>query len=126
MSKKRTKPSNLELQILGVLWELGPLPVKEIGKVIPDGKERAYTTVLTLLQVMEKKGLVSRTREGMRHIYRAKLSRDEVLKPVMSDMVSNFFGGNPARAMQFMMGDDTVSAEEIAELRQMLDDLEGK
>jgi len=127
MSKtKSSKPSNMELQILSVLWEKGPLPVKEINAALPDKKERAYTTVLTLVQLMEKKGLVSRTRDGVRHIYKAKQSRDKILKPMMSNMVSNVFGGNPATAMQFLMDGQKVSSEEIEQMRQMLDELEGQ
>lgn len=119
-----TKPSNLELQILSILWEHGPLPVKDINEAMPDGKERAYTTVLTLLQSMEKKGLVTHTRDGNRHIYKAKHSRDKVLKPIMNSLVTNVFGGDPADAMQFLLGSESFSGDDIERLRGMLDDLE--
>lgn len=121
---KATKPSNLELQILAILWEQGPLPVKAINECMPDGKARAYTTVLTLLQSMEKKGLVSHKREGNRHIFRAKYSREKVLKPFMSTLVTNIFGGDPTSAMQFMLGSEKLSGEDITRLRAMLDELD--
>lgn len=121
---KYLKPSNVEMQILSILWEQGPLPVKDINAAMPDKKKRAYTTVLTLLQLMEKKGLVAHARDGIRHIYRVKKSRKKILKPFMSDLVSNVFGGNPASAMQFLMDDQDMSAEDIADMRRMLDEME--
>ena len=121
---KTSKPSQVEMQILSILWEKGPLPVKDINALMPDKKKRAYTTVLTLMQLMEKKGLVTHARDGMRHIFRVKKSRESILKPFMSDLVSNVFGGNPASAMQFLMDDQKVSTDDIAKMRQMLDELE--
>ncbi len=56
----KPKPSDVELQILGVLWEAGPLAVRDVLERMPDGKSRAYTSILSCLQVMEKKGLLSR------------------------------------------------------------------
>lgn len=123
---KYTKPSNLELQVLSVLWARGPLPVKEINAALPDKKKRAYTTVLTVLQLMEKKSLVVHTQDGVRHVFRAKQRRDQILKPVMRDLVSNLFGGNAASAMQFLMDEQEISAEEIATMRRMLDEMEGE
>ena len=120
------KPSQVEMQILSILWEKGPLPVKDINASMPDKKKRAYTTVLTVLQLMEKKGLVTHARDGVRHIYRVKRSREKILKPFMKDLVSHVFGGNPASAMQFLMNDKKVSADDISKMRKMLDELEEK
>ena len=64
------RPSELESQVLAVLWERGPSVVRDVQEALPDGKQRAYTTVLTTLQVMEKKGFVAHTREGLAHVYR--------------------------------------------------------
>ena len=61
---KNPQPSNLEMQILSVLWENGPCTVRDILDKIPDGKKRAYTTVLTMMQIMEKKKLVTHKSVG--------------------------------------------------------------
>ena len=66
---KRPRPSELELQILSVLWERGPLPIRAIREALPDGKDRAYTTVLTLVQIMEKKGSWATPSQGQAHVY---------------------------------------------------------
>ncbi len=71
MAKKKSQPSDLELQVLGVLWGRGAATVREILESLPDGKRRAYTSVLSVVQVMEKKGLVKRQRErdGLAHVF---------------------------------------------------------
>ena len=58
------RPSELELQVLAVLWREGALTAREVSACMPDGKARAYTTVLSVLQVMEKKGLVKHRPDG--------------------------------------------------------------
>ena len=55
---KSVKPSDLEMQVLSVLWERGPSTAREVLEAMPDGKKRAYTSVLSVMQVMEKKGLL--------------------------------------------------------------------
>jgi predicted transcriptional regulator len=57
----------MELQILSLLWEQGPMAIRAIREALPDGKDRAYTTVLTLVRIMEKKGFVAHTLEAADH-----------------------------------------------------------
>src|SRR5690348_4674602 len=76
------KPSELEQQVLAVLWDRGPSTVRDVLGSLPDGKPRAYTTLLTVLQTLEKKGLVRHTREGLAHVYHPRVSRDDVVQPL--------------------------------------------
>ena len=69
MAEKRVKPTDVELQVLSVLWQRGPSTARQVLEAMPDGKARAYTTVLTVMQVMEK-GLLTHTREGMAQSYK--------------------------------------------------------
>jgi BlaI family transcriptional regulator, penicillinase repressor len=117
---KRTRPSELELQILSVLWERGPLPVREIRQALPDGKDRAYTTVLTLVQIMEKKGFVGHTVEGQAHIYHPLVTQRQVLRPLMRDLLQNVFGGRPAEAVQCLLDSTKLDEEELSAIRQAI------
>ena len=119
---KRPRPSELELQILSVLWEQGPLPIRAIRQSLPDGKDRAYTTVLTLVQIMEKKGLVGHTAQGQAHIYHPLVTRRQVLRPLMRDMLRNVFGGRPADAVQCLLDSAHLDDEELAQIRQIIQD----
>jgi BlaI family transcriptional regulator, penicillinase repressor len=121
MLMKKAQPSNLEMQVLAVLWERGPLPARQVLEALPDGKERAYTTVLSTMQVMEKKGLLRHETQGNRHIYAPAVKKGEVLGTFLRSLVSNVFGGSAANAMQHLLRTHPVSADEIGEMRALLD-----
>jgi len=119
------KPSELEMQILGLLWRDGPLTAREVLNRMPDGKKRAYTSVLSVMQVMDRKGFLSRTREGLTDRWRPKVNESQILKPFMKTVVSHIFGGRAAKAMQCLLGDGGVDREEIEEIRKLLDEYDG-
>jgi predicted transcriptional regulator len=120
------QPSDLELQVLGVLWRRGPSTVREVLEAMPDGKERAYTTVLSVMQVMEKKELVGHTARGRTHVYRPKVGKAEVFRPLLKDFVANVFGGSTAAAVQQFLQQTDVSDEELDEIRRLLDRYDGR
>jgi len=120
------EPSRLEMQVLSVLWERGPATVREVQAALPDGKIRAYTTVLTVLQVMEKKGLLTHTSQGNTHVYTPATTRRQTIGPVLINLVRQMFGGSPATAMQHLLAEHEVSPEELARLKQLLADHEAK
>lgn len=117
-------PSNLELQVLSVLWRNGPSTARSVREALPDGKKRAYTTVLSVLQVMEKKGLATHESEGTTHVYRPAVTRRQVLGPLVRNLVSNVFGGNPSAVVQFLLRDTDVSEEELGEIRRVIEEYE--
>ena len=118
------EPSKLEMQVLGVLWQRGPSSVREVLDALPDGKSRAYTTVLTVLQVMEKKGLLSHTTLGNAHVYAARVTRRQALGPALRGLLNHVFGGSPAAAMQHLLAESEVTHEELDKLKEMIRDLE--
>ena len=117
---KSPRPSDLELQVLTVLWERGPSSVRAVMEAMPDGKERAYTTVLSVMQVMEKKGLLGHTVQGQANIYHPLVKRQQVLRPLMKELLRNVFGGSPAVALQSLLDSGRVSDAELAEIRQVI------
>ena len=118
---KFAQPSKLEMQVLSVLWNQGPSTARAVLEAMPDGKQRAYTTVLSVLQVMEKKGLVSHEAEGNRHVYAPKVKEQAVVGSMLKSMVKTIFGGSAANAMQHLLKTTDVSENEIAEMRALLD-----
>jgi predicted transcriptional regulator len=118
----KSRPSGLELQVLGVLWDRGPSPVRAVLEAMPDGKDRAYTTILSVMQVMEKKGLVRHTQQGQANVYHAKVKRDQVLGPLMKDLLRNAFGGSHARALQYLLGGAELHDGELAEIRRLIEE----
>ena len=115
------RPSDLELQVLSVLWRSGPSTVRQVLEKIPDQKKRSYTTILTVLQLMEGKKFVTHTSEGRAHVYRHAVSRKQVLGPLLRNMVTRVFGGNATEAFQHLLTEADVSDEELGEIRELLD-----
>lgn len=119
------QPSDLEIQVLSLLWDNGPMTVRQVLEAVPDRKKRAYTTVLTVLQVMEKKGLVKHKTDGTRHVYEPAIEKRRVLRPLLRNMIRNVFRGNPATAMQALIDETSVSEDEMTEIRRVLDGKSG-
>ncbi len=114
------EPSRLEMQVLSVLWGRGPSTVREVLEVMPDGKARAYTTILSVMQVMEKKGLVSHVAEGNVHVYQARVSRRKVAGPLLRGLVRQVFGGSAATALQHLLAEERVSGRELEEIKEII------
>ena len=120
MAKPKSKPSELELQVLSVLWEQGPATAREVMDQLPDGKARAYTTVLSVMQVMEKKGLLKHRTQGKTHVYRPTVQRQEVVGPMLRGLVQTVFGGNSAGALQCLLEDGGVDGAELEAIRKVI------
>jgi BlaI family transcriptional regulator, penicillinase repressor len=121
MPPKTNQPSDLELQLLSVLWENGPSTVREILSRLPDGKIRAYTTVLSVMQNLEKKGLVNRTLRGTAHVYQPTETQKTTLRPLLQGLLQNVFQGKVSSVMQHLLEDSNVSEDELDEIRDLID-----
>ena len=117
---KKPKPSAVELQVLRVLWQAGPSSVRTVREKLRDGKERAYTTVLTVMQVMEKKGLLTHTRRGLAHIYSPTVTERDVTGNILRDLLRNVFG-SPAAVVQNLLSEARISDEEAREIKTMIE-----
>jgi BlaI family transcriptional regulator, penicillinase repressor len=117
---KHKEPSKLEMQVLSVLWARGASTVRDVMEVMPDGKTRAYTTILSVIQVMEKKGLVSHVAEGNAHVYQARVTRQQVTGPLLRGLVRQVFGGSAASALQHLLAEERVSREELDEIKEII------
>lgn len=118
---KSPRPSNLELQVLAVLWNHGPSTVRDVLALLPDKKQRAYTTILSVLQNMEKKRLVTKTRQGAAHLFEARESQRQTLGPVLQGLIQNVFGGRVSTVVQHFLETDDISDDELKEIRRMVD-----
>ena len=127
MVSRRLAVSDTELEVLKVLWEQGPGTVREIASVLRrHGRSWAYNTVLTLLQRLEAKGYVGADKSGLAHVFRAIVSRDELLRDHLRELTDELCEGTPTPLVLALVEGYRFTAEEIAHLRQLLDRLEGK
>ena len=117
MSRPSAKyPTELELEILKVLWAAGPLPGKEIRDALAVDRELTYQSVMTVLSIMEEKGYVTRKKQGPTYCYRAKVTHQGTTRRMMRDVVDRLFNGSAASAMLNLLETSDVSDEELDSL----------
>ena len=117
---KTVKPSDLEMQILSVLWNNGNLTAREVLESMPDGKKRAYTSILSVMQVMEKKGLLKHTTQGTAHVYSPAVKRKEIIQPFLRKVLNEVFGGKPSAMMQALFSETPINDDEMAQIQEII------
>jgi BlaI family transcriptional regulator, penicillinase repressor len=115
--------SDAERDVLRVLWDHGPRTVREINEVLKkQGRHWAYTTVATLLQRLAAKQYVASDPTGVPHVYRADVSRAELLESRLKDAADEFCDGRAAPLVLALVQGNRFSATELARLRRLLDE----
>lgn len=119
------KPTEKELEILQILWQKGPVSVKEVHEVMGGEKLNGYTTILKLMQIMHEKGLVSRQKCGKLHLYEALASREDTRQYMVDKMIRSVFQGSAMQLVMSALGNQKSSKEDILEIKRYLEKLEG-
>ena len=117
-------PTASELAILQLLWENGPLSVKEIHEVLDQNKSVVYTTVLKTMQVMMERGMLDRSSEGRKHIYRAIIAQTATQDKLLDSFLEKTFGGSAKKLVMRALGSHTPDKAELEELKAYIDALE--
>jgi predicted transcriptional regulator len=125
MKKQPQKPTASELEILHVLWNRGPSTVREVLAALNEKKAMGYTGVLKLLQIMTAKGSVRRDESQRAHVYAACRPAEQTKRQLATDMLQRVFQGSASQLMMHALEGHRASAEEIDELRRILDSYEG-
>jgi predicted transcriptional regulator len=109
-----------QFEVLGLLWEHGPLTVREVRERLPRGGEVPYTTVLGLLQNMKRAGLVAHEADSHAHRYRPLVSRQEATGTLLGDFLRRFFRGSAQRLVLSLVDARHLSAEQLREIEAKL------
>jgi predicted transcriptional regulator len=118
------RPTDAELQILKVLWRRGPSTVREVFETLGESKTTGYTTVLKTMQIMADKGLVVRDESERAHRYEPAAPEDETQRRLVGDLLRKAFDGSAKKLVMQALSTERASAEELSEIRRMLDELE--
>lgn len=121
-------PTDSELRILRILWELEPTTAKALHEQLNADapKPRVITTTMKLLEIMMGKGLVKRDESTWPHQYRAGVARETVRSQHVSQTLTNVFDQSASQFMLAALESGSVGPEEIAEIKALLEDYEGK
>jgi predicted transcriptional regulator len=106
--------------VLRVLWEHGPLTVRGLMEHLPRGDQQPYTTVLGLMQTMEKVRLVEHEKEGLTHRYRPLVSRQEATGSLLSDFLSRFFHGSAEQLILGLVDAEHLSPDDLGAIEARL------
>jgi len=117
------KPTEAELTLLNILWKLGPATVRQVHDTVSETQKTGYTTVLKILQIMHEKTLVIRDESNRAHVYAAANSQTQTQSSLLKDLVRKAFGGSTSNLVMRAL-DNSTSKEEIADIRQILNELE--
>lgn len=122
-SKSLHKPTEAELNLLNVLWQLGPATVREIHEAISKEHKTGYTTVLKILQIMHEKALVIRDESNRAHVYAPANSQVQTQTSLLKDLALKAFGGSTSNLVMRAL-DESTTREEIEDIRQLLNKIE--
>lgn len=119
MRNKLQELTRGEEEIMRILWQLGDGVVNDIIARMKEPRPK-YTTVATFLKILENKGYVVHASEGRSHRYRPAIRREEYARRVMSDVLSNYFGGSLVQLVSFFSKHERVSSEQMEEILRIV------
>jgi BlaI family penicillinase repressor len=119
-------PTDVELQILRVLWERGPSSLGDVCEALRRERDVATTTVATMLRVMLDKGLIQRKPAGRGHLWSATVTQTAAARSMVGKLVDGVFNGSASRLVAHLVEAGQLSAEELDELRQLIESSSNK
>jgi predicted transcriptional regulator len=122
--RKSVTLTEAELRLMDVLWMKGPATVQQVLESLPKKQPLAYNSVLTTIRVLEKKGYVKHVKDGRAHIYMPLVGQREATRFEVRHLVNRFFKNSHELLVLNILQDQSIEAEELARLRQMLEEKE--
>lgn len=122
---KQNIPTPSELEILELLWEHGPATVRQVLELLRARRPRAYTSVMSLMNIMADKGLVVREPHGRAFLYRPARPREKTLGRVVRDVLDRVFKGSADKLVAHVLDASRPSPEELEQIRRAIDAYRG-
>ncbi len=120
-----SNPTEVELQILRVLWERGPSSVREVHQALEEDRDTGYSTTLKMMQVMTEKGLLLKDDSRRPQVYRPAISQEQAQTQFVDDMIQRVFGGAADKLILRAVSSRHLSREDLEQIRKLLKKLEG-
>ncbi len=114
-----------EMEVARVLWDGGPATVREVFEAIPKSRKMDFATVQTYLRRLDSKGYVSSKLNGRVRVYSARTKARTVIRETVDDLVQRLFGGDTMPLVRHLIEDRGIDEDGIAELRCLIDELDG-
>lgn len=121
MAADTYQPSEAELEILNIIWELEPVSVRDVYARIAAAREIGYTTILKQIQRLTEKGVLDKQVTDGTHLYSSTVKAADVKRQLMDKVLQTAFGGSALDMMMHALGRDKVSASELKAIKEWLD-----
>lgn len=122
MKPQPPRPTDGELEILTVLWSIGPATVRQVYEVIRRRRTAEYSTILKFMQIMAGKGLLRRNEVGRAHVYEAAKPREWTQRQLARDLLERAFSGSAKALLVGALSARKSSSEELTEMRRLLEE----
>ncbi len=122
--QKSRRLTDLELEIMHVVWELERGTVRQVHEVLAARRQIAYTTVMTMMNILEEKEYLKRSKQGRAYVYEPVHPKEEVLSSMVDDFVSRVFEGSAKPLVLGLLKDRKLSRRELEEIGRMIDETE--
>ncbi len=113
-------PTELELQILKVLWRDGPATVREVRDALAESRRLAYTSVMTVMNIMTKKKYLARAKDGGSYVYRPRITERATVRRMLGDLMDRAFDGSVAAVVLNLLETGDLDAKELKQLRELI------
>ena len=120
--KKPVKLTDVELELMTPLWKLGEGTVNDVLRELPAGRKLAYTSVSTVLRILESKKILKSRKEGRGHVYVPVLSREDYETFALNNLVTKVFDGAASSLVQRLLDASEISEDELKSIRKLLDE----
>lgn len=122
MARKRSVPlTEAEQRLMEIVWIRGPVTVSDVVDALPPESPLAYTSVQTMMKILEQKGYVRHREAGRAFLYSAVVERSDAARTALTYVMQRFFGGSPERLALNLVEDEQVTVEQLDNIRALID-----
>lgn len=114
--------TEVELELMNLLWKRGEASVNDVLADLPKTRKLAYTSVSTILRILEQKGVLAARKEGRGHVYVPKLSKQVFEAKMIKYMTTQVFDGAPVALVKQLLEVEEISSDDLKAIRKMLDE----
>ena len=118
--KKSPTLTEAELRIMQVLWDRKRATVAEVTEALKDDANLAYTTVLTMMQILKKKGYVTHEKAGRAFVYEPVVAREDASRDAIKHVVKRFFNNSPELLVLNILENDKITSKELKRLKKLI------
>ena len=112
--------TEVELELMTIIWKLKEASVAEVIEELPEGRKLAYTSVSTIIRILEQKDIVRSRKEGRGHLYFPNIKKEDYESKAVKHVVEKVFNGTPLLLVKQLLSDSNLSEQEINEIKELI------